>query len=475
MTTSRNANSSPLRWLRPEWLLPLFVVIVFLTGGSARHDVASLPLLRGLSATVLVGVLALHWQKVAEVRRPLLVIAAAAFVVLIQIIPLPFGLWTLLPGRDLVEQVDAATGVGAIARPWSLNPFGGWNALFSMLVPAAALVSLSASGESAGRPLVTVLLVVVTIAAVFGIFQLVGNSQSATYFYRITNRDSAVGLMANRNHHALLLACAMPLIALWMSHWRGRARSFVGYQITAGVALALLFPLIALTGSRAGLVLGAIGFVAALCLYHAPDYARTRRDVRVLQIDVRIIWTAMVVGLLGLSLLAGRTTSFDRLVSMSGQEIDRVALLPTLWRMVTEYFPVGSGAGTFVPLFKLFEPESFLNPSYYNHAHNDFVELLIEHGIFGAILIVVATLAWAWATWSLWRADETARRCFHWRAGATGLWIVLLCAVASIVDYPLRVPSFQLLVAICVLWIVRSLHRPHSDRAGDAATSSSQL
>jgi O-antigen ligase len=475
MTTSRNANSSPLRWLRPEWLLPLFVAFVFLTGGSARHDVASLPLLRGLSATVLVAVLALHWQQIAEVRRPLLAVAVAALVVLIQIVPLPHGIWTLLPGHDIVEQVDAATGVGAIARSWSLNPFGSWNALFSLLVPAAALVCLAASGEAAGRPLVTFLLIIITIAAVFGIFQLVGNGQSATYFYRITNRDSAVGLMANRNHHALLLACAMPLIALWMSHWRGRARSFVGYQITAGVALALLFPLIALTGSRAGLVLGAIGFVAALCLYHAPDYARTRRDVRVLQIDVRIIWTAMVVGLLGLSLLAGRATSFDRLVSMSTQEIDRVALLPTLWRMVTDYFPFGSGAGSFVPLFKIVEPEALLNPSYYNHAHNDFVELLIEHGIFGAILIIVAALAWARAAVSIWRADETARRSFRWRAGATGLWIVLLCAVASIVDYPLRVPSFQLLVAICVLWIIRSLHRPAADRTGDVATSSSQL
>lgn len=475
MTTSRTANSSPLRWLRPEWLLPLFVTFVFLTGGSARHDVASLPLLRSVSATVLVAVLALYWRQVAEVRLPLLAIAVAALVVMIQIVPLPHGVWTLLPGHDIVEQVDAATGVGAIARPWSLNPFGGWNALFSMLVPAAALVCLSASGESAGRPLVTVLLVVMTVAAVFGIFQLVGNAQSATYFYRITNRDSAVGLMANRNHHALLLACAMPLIALWMSHWRGRARSFVGYQITAGVALALLFPLIALTGSRAGLILGAIGFVAALCLYHVPDYARTRRDVRVLQIDVRIIWTAMVVGLLALSLLAGRATSFDRLVAMSDQEIDRVALLPTLWRMVTEYFPFGSGAGSFVPLFKLFEPEAMLNPSYFNHAHNDFVELMIEHGIFGAGLIVAAALAWTGAAWSIWRADETARRSFRWRAGAAGLWILLLCAVASTVDYPLRVPSFQLLVAICVLWIIRSLQRPASDRAGDVTTSSSQL
>src|SRR3546814_1807271 len=93
--------------------------------------------------------------------------------------------------------------------------FRSWNALFSLVVPAAALACLALAGDAAGRGLVTLLLVIAAVAAVLGILQLVGSSNSITYLYRITNRDSSVGLMANRNHHALLLACVMPLIALW--------------------------------------------------------------------------------------------------------------------------------------------------------------------------------------------------------------------------------------------------------------------
>lgn len=458
MPTNHPAEWSPFRWLRPEWLLAAFVLFVFFLGGGARNDIASLPFLRGVSAALLVALLASNWGRIAEMRRPLAAIGAIGLFLLVQLIPLPHALWTSFPGRDIVETIDAAAGLGAIARPWAIEPHLAWNALFSLVVPAAALACLGFAGDAVDRRLVTLLLVIVAIAASLGILQLVGSSGSSAYLYRITNRDSAVGLMANRNHHALLLACAMPLIALWMSHWHGRARSFAGAQLAAGAALALLFPLIVLTGSRAGLVLGAVGFVAALCLYRMPDYTKSRRDVRSLYFDVRIAWVAMVVVLVAASLLAGRATSFDRVAAMADGDIDRLAMFPVLWRMAIDHFPFGTGAGSFVPLFKSYEPEAFLNPSYYNHAHNDFLELLIDHGIFGAAAIIAAALGWLFAARAIWRADADVRRSFRWRAGATGLWVILLCAIASAVDYPVRVPSIQLLVAICIFWIIRALH-----------------
>jgi hypothetical protein len=397
--------------------------------------------------------------RIAAAQRPLLAIGIVGLFLLIELIPLPHGLWSMLPGRDIVETVDKTAQLGSIARPWALEPYYAWNALFSLVVPAAALACLALADDAPERRLVTLLLVIAAVAAALGILQLVGSSGSTTYLYRITNRDSSVGLMANRNHHALFLACAMPLIALWMSHWHGRARSFAGVQIAAGLALAALFPLIVLTGSRAGLALGAIGFVAALCLYRVPDYTKSRRDVHLLRFDARIVWALMVVVLVVASLFAGRATSFDRLAAAGGGEIDRLTMFPVLGRMMIDHFPFGAGSGSFVPLFKFYEPDSLLNPSYYNRAHNDFMELLIDHGIFGAAAIVAAGLAWAAGVRAIWRADAVERRSFRWRAGATGLWIILLCAVGSTVDYPLRVPSIQVLAMISIFWIIRAARR----------------
>src|SRR3546814_11033701 len=120
----------------------------------------------------------------------------------------------------------------------------------------------------------------------------------------------------------------------------------------------------------------------------------------------------MVVVLIVASLFAGRATSFDRLAATGEGEIDRLGMFPVLWRMMVDHFPFGMGAGSFVPLFKLYEPDSFLNPSYYNHAHNDFIALLIDTGIFGSSAIAAAGLARLGSAGSLSRADgDEPRRC----------------------------------------------------------------
>ena len=69
MQTDRNAEWSPFRWLKPEWLLAGFVLFVFLLGGGARNDLVSLPFLRGVSAALLVAFLAGCRDRIAEVHQ----------------------------------------------------------------------------------------------------------------------------------------------------------------------------------------------------------------------------------------------------------------------------------------------------------------------------------------------------------------------------------------------------------------------
>src|SRR5258708_6371010 len=51
------------------------------------------------------------------------------------------------------------------------------------------------------------------------------------------------------------------------------------------------------------------------------------------------------------------------------------------------YMPLGSGVGTFIPVYATFErPEDTLAGMYVNHAHNDVLELWLEAGVAGASL-----------------------------------------------------------------------------------------
>mgnify|MGYP007125385276 CR=1 FL=1 len=65
---------------------------------------------------------------------------AALALTIAHLVPLPPAIWSQLPGRELVSEIDRAAGLGDVWRPLSLTPGATWNALHAQLVPLAALV-----------------------------------------------------------------------------------------------------------------------------------------------------------------------------------------------------------------------------------------------------------------------------------------------------------------------------------------------
>ena len=65
----------------------------------------------------------------------------------------------------------------------------------------------------------------------------------------------------------------------------------------------------------------------------------------------------------------------------------RVSNLPQVMETVRIYFPLGAGFGTFDPVFRILEPDSSLTRKYFNHAHNDWIELIITGGV-PAVLVL---------------------------------------------------------------------------------------
>jgi O-antigen ligase len=158
----------------------------------------------------------------------------------------------------------------------------------------------------------------------------------------------------------------------------------------------------------------------------------------------------MAAALIGLSLIGNRALSFDRLADLDAGEDVRVRALPVVWQMVRDYFPSGAGGGAFEPLFRLHEPFALLKPTYFNHAHDDFLELLVEHGIAGAVL-VLAGLAWVVRlSVGVWRGDGRVEEVFRGRLGSA---VILLMLVASITDYPLRTPLVMAILVLAAAWL----------------------
>ena len=435
------------------WILSVFLCIVFLTGGASRVDEQSLLLLRPLSV-VACAIALLTLKRKHLVGRVWLFAGFASIVLLciLHLIPLPPSIWQSLPGREIVAEIDKLAGLGEVWRPLTLTPINGWHALISLVTPLAVLLLGVQLGKEDLYRLLPVLLVFAAISGLVGLLQVIGDPNGPLYFYRITNNGSAVGLFANRNHAAVLLACMFPMLAAYASissgsHDQQRMRQFVA--IAVGIVLV---PLILVTGSRGGMLMSMPGLAAAVLLYRKPTEGRAvRRSAARFRLGSgHVIGTAAIMVLVFLTIFFSRAEAWDRLFDQSVEE----ELRDDFWRvglgLIWKYFPFGSGIGSFVETYQIDEPFNYLNSSYVNHAHNDWLETLLTGGFPALSILAVAIFVYIKQTYGLWlRADPDCGAVKFARLASV---MIAIIAVASIADYPLRTPTMMAVFALLCLW-----------------------
>jgi O-antigen ligase len=104
------------------------------------------------------------------------------------------------------------------------------------------------------------------------------------------------------------------------------------------------------------------------------------------------------------------------------------------------YFPAGTGIGTFDQVFRSVERLDHLSPLYLNQAHNEYLQVLLEAGLPGALLLATTLLWYAIAAMLAWtRGDLLAK---------TGSIVLGIYLLHSIVDYPLRTLSHAALLGL---------------------------
>lgn len=428
----------------------LLLAVAFLLGGGARADVASLMILRPLG---ILGFGFALWRLDGPLLRQnrFLFVLTASILALpaLHLVPLPPFMWQALPGRELVSDIDRTLGLGSVWRPISLVPGLTRNALAAAALPVGILLLGLRLGERELHRLLGVALLLGSMSAALGVIQLAAGREGTTYFYAITNNGSAVGLFANRNHQALLLAAMIPMLAAFACHLRLGDRRQHLWLLGAALGTFCLLPLILATGSRAGLLLGCFGLLCAgLIASEAGALPRTAQTSKVKR------WLPAILGLVLLALAAaaitlGRAEAWTRLLDSGGAGELRLRVLPALFALGTTYWPVGSGIGSFERAYQAHEPDGLLSSIYLNHAHNDWIEPLITGGLPAAILLLAASAAFGVQAWRALQPQRTGPSRVLMRMG---LCLILLSALASISDYPLRVPALSCLLAVAVLW-----------------------
>ena len=261
--------------------------------------------------------------------------------------------------------------------------------------------------------------------------------------YKVTNIFRAVGFFANSNHNAALLYSAIvfsgAFAAIVARHYKHQSLILYGL---AALAILMLLAGLALTESRAGI---ALGFVAILSSF-AVGSTTGSRSFRKKRLLLWALISLLVVFLIALQ--AGLFNTIERAQDAEFSGDLRSHATAITFGAAWHSMPFGTGFGSFVPVFQMFEPRSLVDYRYVNHAHNDWAEILLDGGLI-AYLLVAGFLAWLiFASRRLWThamSDASDADVILARAGSV---VVVLLLLHSVVDYPLRTIAIMAVFAL---------------------------
>lgn len=419
-----------------KFVAPVYLVACVVLGGSVQSAWANFALQLG-GLAILVWAIARRRPIAASARLPYFIILIALVLIAVQLVPLPPELWTKLPGRGGIVEGYRLLNLPLPWLPVSESPFDSATTVFALMPPLAMFAAVQASEND--RTTAAALIAATASAIVVGALQVTGGEGSSWYFYPITN-SGAVGFFANSNHMATLLLVAIPFVMALLlsgkSQRKLRGRMAATWALAA-IALAVILIGIALNGSLAALLLVVPVLLATAMMVPA---------------GWRLRWAAGPLAALGLVAAVVGLSANPLSSNPAGSEL-KVSSRQVIWsktaQAMHDSFPVGTGLGSFETVFPQYENPDAVDSIYIDHAHNDYLELTLELGIAGVLLIALFLGWWGVRVVQIWSSNLSS----PFERAATIASAAILAH--SVVDYPLRTAAIAAVLAICIAIIAR--------------------
>ena len=423
-----------------------FLVTAIVLGGASGDRAGSIAnaILQLLSLGIILHCL---WTD-RRIRLPAeakpLVYIGFVFVLfcLLTLVPLPAGVWEALPGRKL-----AAAGLRLIdpnghALPFALSPQRAIASLMWVLPPAAAFL-LTLRTADRGRKMLPVAILFLAILMVgLGVAQLLAG-EGALRPYEVTNPGSAVGMFAGANHFATFLLCALPFsgyLAARAVRRQSGSKRVSGLAVAGATALFLVIG-VGIIGSLAG-----YGLLVVIAATTALIYRKAAVG------NLNALWlagvAALFVGFLAIA-FAGPLQEKAITGKFGDQRTSRKVMAQTTVEAIGQSFPAGTGLGSFPLYYRTIEDPNAVGAEIINHAHNDYLEIALELGVVGVLLVFGFLTWWAIRSLQVWRSNVQGSD-----LGRVGSVIVLVVLLHSFVEYPIRTSAIAALFATaCALMI----------------------
>ena len=383
-----------------------------------------------------------------------------------------------LPGDCAALRDASALTALDIARScrMAIDP-GGQQALLGQVLLAALVASLALlllDSTRRVRRLLTVLIVVSATYALAGALSALTGWQFSSEWLRLGTPGRASGPFVNPNHLAGHLEIALGLGVGMMvgmlrdgegeRSWRQWLRDLMRLLLSRKAGLRILLVLLVIglvtTRSRSGnvafMMALLLGGVAGLCMRQPP------RGLKWLIASLLAFDLLIVGGWFGLDRVAERVgSSFGVAMEQSAEQglgalafnldAERAQVRAAALAMWQQAPLLGLGGGAFRALYPSYRADT-ASPFYYDHAHNDYLQILAETGVLGAgwcLLLVLGALAFAFLA-----LRRRSRRALHGIA-LGGMIAVLSLLAHALTDFNLQIPANQcwFALALVLCWL----------------------
>ncbi len=244
------------------------------------------------------------------------------------------------------------------------------------------------------------------------------------YWLREVTAGSPFGPFVNRNHYAGFIGMLIPLtLGLALTRIRRERKILFGF-FGVIMALSLFFSL-----SRGGIISFFAG-IAVFALLLSWNKFRVKKTWALAAFLLVVFLYLLYLGI---------DPVIERFYKTDITREARFAVWTETFRAFKDFYLTGSGLGTFINVFPLYSSEPLI--SIYDHAHNDYLEFILETGAIGVVLLFLFLF-------------------FFIRCIARGNWdgkkgiirismlsSITTMAIHSIFDFNLHIPSNALMLS----------------------------
>ena len=327
--------------------------------------------------------------------------------------------------------------------------------------------------------------------AVIGIAQMIAGNGEFLWVFKHPLRSAngaAKGTFTNQNHFAHFLALGVgPLIWCWLNsglhegtNVRGRVsnRGFgvrrdtdvIQMWMAVGIGVVALAGILSM--SRGGIAALLVAFCISLFAAGSQP-AKVLRGCMSWGVFFRllvpiILLTIVGVTAFGTEILEARWARLSQAQSFQDLSEGRYLLWAALWKAVPWFWPLGSGVGSHAEVYPTWLEEDF--GKRFSHAESGYLQVLIETGIFGLLLVGLAIFLVASWFFRVWRAGNSKDR----QRSAVLMSGLVVSSLHSVADFVWYIPACMVLTLILAACLCRQFQLVNQETQASVSNSGSR-